>query len=536
MPDQAPSSSREERYAWVLKGKQTWKTPMKSKIDERKLKLNPDLEDSLSRNSSPIEFFNLFVTSELLDMILEQTQLYATSKAINDSNGKAVEITVEDIKKAFGIVLYMGILKLPNRRMYWQNSTRVDIIANTMGVNQFAKIMELLHYNDNNLIPANNSEEYNKCYKIQPLVDYIREKFFETVIPETYVAVDEQVVPFKGASSLKRYLPKKPTRYGYKLWALAGVSGYVYTFEVDGEKGKTGPPDGWDDAPEKCGESGFVVMRLIQKLEEDKHKLFFDNFFSCPELMEYLASKGFWALSTLNVIRSRKCPVPSERELRKSGGRGSSAQNVNKEGSVVVTSWLDRKRVLMISNYIGKDPVGECTRYIRKEKKTKSVKRPASVGLYNKYMGGVDKSDMMLALYRTKYRSRKWYQRIALHMISQCAVNAWIIYKEMGGSKSYLDFLTEICVTLMVGTGQSKDSDEDQSEPKPPPLKRVKASSIPEAIRYDKYDHWPILMDIPNAQRCKMDGCKKKTMFMCSKCNLYLCVTKSTCFLNFHGK
>ena len=71
-------------------------------------------------------------------------------------------------------------------------------------------------------------------------------KSSEVVIPETHVAVDEQVVPFKGASSLKRYLPKKPKKWGYKLWALAGVSRYVYTFEVDGENGKSGPPDGWD--------------------------------------------------------------------------------------------------------------------------------------------------------------------------------------------------------------------------------------------------------------------------------------------------
>ena len=80
------------------------------------------------------------------------------------------EISVEDIKKVFGIVLYMGVLKLPNRRMYWQNNTKVDIIANTMGVNRFAKIMQLLHYKDINWIPAVSSESYNKCYKIQPLV------------------------------------------------------------------------------------------------------------------------------------------------------------------------------------------------------------------------------------------------------------------------------------------------------------------------------------------------------------------------------
>lgn len=132
---------------------------------------------------------------------------------------------------------------------------------------------------------------------------------------------------------------------------------------------------------------------MIEKLEQEKHKLFFDNFFSSPELMEYLASQGFWALATLNPNRSRKCPLPKEKELKKFG-RGASTQNVNKGGSVVVTSWYDSKRVLMISNFVGKMPVGKCTRYIRKEKATASVERPAAVELYNNYMGGVDKSDM----------------------------------------------------------------------------------------------------------------------------------------------
>ena len=204
--------------------------------------------------------------------------------------------------------------------------------------------------------------------------------------------------------------------------ALAGVSGYVYTFKVGGEKEKTGSPDGWN-AHEKCGESGFVVLLLIEKLEQGKHKLFFDNFFSSPELIEYLASKGFWALATLNVNRSRKCPLPKEKELKKLG-RGASTQNVNQTKSVMVTSWYDSKRIL---------------------------------------------------------------QHIALHLISQCAVNAWIICREMGGLKSYLDFDTEICVTLMAGKLRSDQSDEDQSEPSPPPPppKRMKGSSVPETIRYD---------------------------------------------------
>ena len=47
----------------------------------------------------------------------------------------------------------------------------------------------------------------------------------------------------------------------------------------------------------------------------------------------------------------------------------------------------------------------------RKEKELVVVPRPKSVEVYNRFMGGVDKADMFLSLYRTKLRTRKWYIR-----------------------------------------------------------------------------------------------------------------------------
>ena len=222
----------------------------------------------------PIEFFNLFVSTDFYELIHEQTSLYKMSQSLVNSAAKKVDnVTMEDIKKLFGIILYMGIVKLPNRRMYWQSQTRIDLIADAMPVNRFAQILHVLHYNDNNLIPNANSQNYNKCYKVQPLLDHLREKFASVVVPETFLSVDEQVVPFKGASGLKRYLPKKTKKWGYKFWALAGMSGYVYHFEIDGEKGKSGPPAGFT-APKNVGESGFVVLRLCKDLQKNKHKFF----------------------------------------------------------------------------------------------------------------------------------------------------------------------------------------------------------------------------------------------------------------------
>ena len=45
-------------------------------------------------------------------------------------------------------------------------------------------------------------------------------------------AVDEQIKPFKGKSSLKQYNPKKPHKWEYKVFVLSRVSGFSYNFEI----------------------------------------------------------------------------------------------------------------------------------------------------------------------------------------------------------------------------------------------------------------------------------------------------------------
>ena len=67
-------------------------------------------------------------------------------------------------------------------------------------------------------------------------------------------------------------------------------------------------------------------------------------------------------------------------------------------------------------------PHGECEWFKHKLKRPMEFLRPESVRLCSEYMGGVDKSEMVLTLYRSKYRSRKWYHRIIFYIISQCTV------------------------------------------------------------------------------------------------------------------
>ena len=55
----------------------------------------------------------------------------------------------------------MGIVKLPNRRMYWAPDTRNEHIAESMTRYRFDEITMVLHFNDNNAMQDKDSPLFN---------------------------------------------------------------------------------------------------------------------------------------------------------------------------------------------------------------------------------------------------------------------------------------------------------------------------------------------------------------------------------------
>ena len=70
-----------------------------------------------------------------------------------------------------------------------------------------------------------------------------------------HVSIDEAMIPFKGRSALKQYLPLKPIKRGFKVWVLAdSVTGYASKFEVyTGKKGNA--------VEEKLGEEAIKSLQ-----------------------------------------------------------------------------------------------------------------------------------------------------------------------------------------------------------------------------------------------------------------------------------
>lgn len=96
-----------------------------------------------------------------------------------------------------------------------------------------------------------------------------------------------------------------------------------------------------------------------------------------------------------------------DNQLKKKG-RGSYDFRTDTDNNIIICKWWDNKGVLCASNYIGIEPLDTCNRFDRKNKVKLTPSRPAIIKEYNEHMGRVDKADMLLSLYKTKNRTKKW--------------------------------------------------------------------------------------------------------------------------------
>lgn len=136
-------------------------------------------------------------------MIVQESNRYGLQCNIT----KPLQLDRNELEQFIGIVFYMSIVKMPRARLYWGEETRCSKIADVMPLRRFEEIKSKLHFANNQTLGQ------DKIGKIRPFFDAIRSKV--NAVPKSErLSIDEQIVPFKGKSSLKRYNPKKPTKNG----------------------------------------------------------------------------------------------------------------------------------------------------------------------------------------------------------------------------------------------------------------------------------------------------------------------------------
>ena len=315
------------------------------------------------------------------------------------------------------------------------------------------------------------------------------------------------------------------------MWARCGVSGIVYDFNVYlGKEATTAET-------KEYGKVGAVVLKLIENLPKNlNHKLYMDNLFTSINLFNALKQKGIWAVGTIrsNRLHGAEKLMKKKKELQKVG-RGSMDYRIDANSNITVVRWLDNRLVQTISSFIGPSIGKEIERWSSKQRKVIKVSCPEIIHQYNKHMGGVDLCDMLLALYRIKLGTKKWYMHIIYYCINVAVVNGWLLYKrhciQEGKSRKntmqLLEFQSRISQSLLLER-KVKPGRPGKDSPKPAKRKAASTPSPAPEILNDGVGHFPLFGD--KQQRCK--HCKfGYSRIFCEKCKVYLCmVTARNCF------
>ncbi|XP_025842289.1 piggyBac transposable element-derived protein 1 isoform X1 [Vulpes vulpes] len=388
------------------------------------LALDSGLLNLKNEKLNPVELFELFFDDEVFNLIVNETNNYASQKNVN------LEVTVQEVRCVFGILLLSGFVRRPRRGMYWEISDAdQNLVRDAIRRDRFELIFSYLHFADNSHL-----DQKDKFTKLRPLIKQMNRNFLLYAPLEEYYYFDKTMCECFDSD---QFLNGKPIRIGYKIWCGTTTQGYLVWFEPYQEESMVTVDKDLD-----LGLGGNLVMHFADVLLERgqyPYHLCFDSFFTSIKLVSALKKKGVRATGTIRENRTEKCPLMNVEHMRKMK-KGYFDFRVEENEEVILCRWHGDGIISLCSNAVGIEPASELS--CSDEEEIHQIAQPSIVKLYGECREGVSKMDQIISKYRVRVRNKKWYSVLVSYIIDVAMNNAWQLHRTCnpGTSLDLLDF------------------------------------------------------------------------------------------------
>ena len=192
----------------------------------------------LKAETTPYQVFEKIANFDafLTDIVIPQTILHSQQK------GHVFTTRLEEMRAFFGLQIVMGYHALPCIQDYWSTASTLGVyyIANIMPLKRFEKLHAYLHFNDNVLMKPRNHPDYDKAFKIRPVLDHFNKYFIAGTSAIEEQTIDKHMIKFNDHNILKQYIKRKLVQWGFKLWCRCdSKTGYIFQFDLyTGKKAK----------------------------------------------------------------------------------------------------------------------------------------------------------------------------------------------------------------------------------------------------------------------------------------------------------
>ena len=137
-----------------------------------------------------------------------------------------------EMKAFVGMLMVMGICKLPRLELYWCTTHTPDL-KKVMTLLRFQQIWHFFDLNDSSQQVAYGQPGYDPLYKVHFILDLVSPSLESEYNPLEQLCVDEAMIQFMGRLGFKQYMKAKPTKCGIKVFVLNdSTNGYVYRFQI----------------------------------------------------------------------------------------------------------------------------------------------------------------------------------------------------------------------------------------------------------------------------------------------------------------
>lgn len=368
---------------------------------------------------SPLRFFQLFFTREVLEYMTKETNKYASFRLEGNAEAWArwITVNIRDMAQFLGLVFLMGLLKFPEIRLYWSQDPLYHhpIFGQTMCINRFKEILKYFHTFNNLAIQHGNTD---RLIKVRTLMEYFSTNFRAIYTPTQELSLDEGGMPWRGKLCFKVFQKNKPDKYGVKLYILAEAkSGYVYSFEV-----YSGTYRSTED----------TVCTLMAELMNKGYRLYMDNYYNSVDLCETLYNLGVHACGTMRLVRGAPKVIQTAAKTK----LAADTLMTRHKGNTMVMIWQDARVVPLITTLHSDNTISALKRRRTKNAQgqhifvEKEIRKPVLVDDYNKHMSGVDHFDQMIKYYKITRRTQKWTKKFAFYCMQMCLHNAYVLYKK----------------------------------------------------------------------------------------------------------
>ena len=417
-----------------------------------------------------------------------------------------------EMKKFIALSLLMGIVGKPEISNYWSTDPLLkgSVFNSAMPRNRFQNILQFLHFADNSHYNPNDPNR-DRLYKVRHLVEFLVNKFKTVYIPDQHISIDEELLLWKGNLSFKQYIPMKRARFGIKMFSLCENSGYLWnSFVYMGKE-----PGRNKDNPQlvqRLGKSGAVIPRLMETLLNKGYRLYVDNWYTSQELFTYLYENGTAACGTARKIRIKLPSAFTDAPL------GKGEHSFRRNGNLLAVRFNDKKEIYFLSSIHKANVINTGKR----NRQGNPIRELQCINDYNRFMGGVDKNDEMLATYSSVRKSMTWTKKVVFHFIEEAVLNAFVLNKKHNNRKRLLKFKLE-AITFLLASGGSDVA-------APIATDRLSGRHFPEAIP-------PTPMKANPQKRCVVctrNGRRKETRYQCGDCPERPGLCAAPCFRVFH--